>query len=110
MKISKELLKGSTSIMVLKVIGEKDMYGYQIIQEIASRSKDVFKLNEGTLYPILHTMEKEGLLECYRGESETGRERKYYKITVAGKAVLATRLEEWKAFTLAVDGVLQEDF
>ena len=109
MKISKELLKGSTSIMVLKVIAEKDMYGYQIIQEIASRSENVFKLNEGTLYPILHAMEKEGLLESYRGESESGRERKYYKVTVAGKAVLATRLEEWKAFTSAVQGVLQED-
>lgn len=109
MKISKELLKGSTSIMVLKVIAEKDMYGYQIIQEIASRSENVFKLNEGTLYPILHAMEKEGMLESYRGESESGRERKYYKVTVAGKAVLATRLEEWKAFTSAVQGVLQED-
>ena len=109
MKISKELLKGSTSIMVLKVISEKDMYGYQIIQEIAVRSEDMFKLNEGTLYPILHTMEKEGLLECYRKDSETGRERKYYRITVVGQTMLATRIDEWKAFTKAVDGVLAED-
>jgi PadR family transcriptional regulator PadR len=109
MKISKELLKGSTSIMVLKVISEKDMYGYRIIQEIATRSGDVFKMNEGTLYPILHTMEKEGWLESYRGETDNGRERKYYRITVAGRAVLATRIEEWNAFTLAVDRVLQED-
>ena len=109
MKVSKELLKGSTSTMVLKVISEKDMYGYQIIQVIASRSDNTFNLNEGTLYPILHTMEKEGLLESYRGESDNGRERKYYRITATGKAALLIRLEEWKAFTAAVQEVLQED-
>lgn len=109
MKVSKELLKGSTATMVLKVISEKDMYGYQIIQVIATRSDNTFNLNEGTLYPILHTMEKEGLLESYRSESDTGRERKYYRITATGRAALLTRLEEWKAFTSAVHGVLQED-
>ncbi len=109
MKISKELLKGSTSIMVLKVIAQGDCYGYQIIQEIARRSGEVFRLNEGTLYPILHTMEKEGLLECYRGVSETGRERKYYAITAQGKLHLASRMDEWKTYTAAVDGVLAGD-
>ena len=108
MKISKELLKGTTATMVLKVISEKDMYGYQIIQEIASRSNDVFKLNEGTLYPILHTMQKEGMLECYKKDSEFGRERKYYRITSVGRAVLLTKMEEWTAFSAAVNGVLQE--
>ena len=106
MKISKELLKGSTSLMVLRVIAEQDRYGYQIIQEIARRSSEVFRLNEGTLYPILHTMEKEGYLECYRKESETGRERKYYSITAQGKLHLTARMEEWKAYSEAVDGVL----
>ena len=109
MKVSKELLKGTTSTMVLKVISEKDMYGYQIIQEIASRSNDMFKLNEGTLYPILHTMLKEGMLECYKKDSELGRERKYYRITTVGKAILVTKMEEWTAFFSAVNGVLQED-
>ena len=109
MKISKELLKGTTATMVLKVISEKDMYGYQIIQEIASRSDELFRLNEGTLYPILHTMQKEGMLECYKKDSELGRERKYYRITVVGKAVLATKMEEWTAFFSAVNGVLQEE-
>ena len=109
MKISKELLKGTTSTLVLKVISEKDMYGYQMIQEIASRSQDVFKLNEGTLYPILHTLEKEGLLEPYKKESDIGRVRKYYRITLIGKAALTTRLDEWKAYTEAVGGVLPED-
>ena len=58
MKISKELLKGSTAIMILKTIAEEDSYGYQIVQRIATKSENLFKLNEGTLYPLLHTMEK----------------------------------------------------
>ena len=62
MKISKELLKGSTAILILKVIAEEDSYGYRIVQTLAERSGDLFKLNEGTLYPILHTLEKEGII------------------------------------------------
>ncbi len=107
MKISKELLKGTTALLVLRVISEEDMYGYRIIQEITARSFDTFHLNEGTLYPILHTLEKEGWLTSYRGQSETGRERKYYRITAAGRIHLGTRVEEWEAFTAAVNGVLR---
>ncbi len=106
MKISKELLKGTTALLVLQVISREDMYGYRITQEVAARSFDTFHLGEGTLYPILHTLEKEGWVESYRGKSETGRERKYYRITPAGKLHLAGRVEEWEAFTAAVNGVL----
>ncbi len=107
MKISKELLKGTTALLVLQVISEEDMYGYRITQEVAKRSFDTFHLNEGTLYPILHTLEKEGWLTSYRGQSESGRERKYYRITPAGRLHLASRVEEWSAFVGAVNGVLE---
>ena len=106
MKINKELLKGSTGIMVLGLLGEEDMYGYRIIREIAARSNDTFKLNEGTLYPILHMLEKEGHLTSYDGQSETGRSRRYYRITAQGRLHLAARIEEWKVFSNAVALVL----
>lgn len=109
MKISKELLKGSTAIMILKTISEEDSYGYQIVQRIASKSENVFTLNEGTLYPLLHTMEKEGWIESYRKPGESGRDRKYYRITPMGKLKLATQIEEWEVFTNAVNGVLKEE-
>ena len=80
MKISKELAKGSTGLLVLSVISKTDMYGYQIIKTLEVMSENVFSLNEGTLYPILHSLEKEGSLESYWCEAE-GRKRKYYKIT-----------------------------
>jgi DNA-binding PadR family transcriptional regulator len=108
MKISKELLKGSTATMILKVISEGDSYGYEITQKIAARSKEVFKLNEGTLYPILHTMVKEKWITSYEKESATGRMRKYYTITPLGTARLALLLEEWHLFTASVEGVLSE--
>ena len=106
MKISKELLKGSTAIMILKVISEGETYGYELVQRLYHKSQGTFKLNEGTLYPILHTMEKEGYIESFRRESDSGRERKYYRITAAGSIQLAAQMEEWSAFTKAVDGVL----
>ena len=109
MKISKELLKGTTALLVLRVLSEEEMYGYRIIREISNRSSDTFNLNEGTLYPILHTMEKEGLLESYRKASEIGRDRKYYRITLAGRTQLAARTAEWQTFTQAVDGVLRKE-
>ena len=83
MKISKELLKGSTPIMVMSVLKGKDMYGYIIIKELQKRSEDVFVLKEGTLYPILHALEKEGYLESYWEEFDN-RKRKYYHLTRKG--------------------------
>ena len=106
MKISKELLKGSTAIMILKIISEGDSYGYQIVGELTKRSGNVFKLNEGTLYPILHTHEKEGYVKSYRKATEGGRERRYYKITLDGRAQLDARTEEWRIFSDSVNKVL----
>ena len=99
MKISKELLKGSTATMILKIISEGDTYGYEIAAALETRSDGVFTLKEGTMYPILHMLEKEGYVEAYRKLAETGRERRYYRITAAGRAYLALRLEEWQLFS-----------
>ncbi len=105
MKISKELAKGSTALLVLSVISKRDMYGYQIIKCIEMASEEVFTLNEGTLYPILHSLEAEKCLEAYWCEAE-GRKRKYYKITAKGLEELAGREQEWKTFSTAVGKVL----
>ena len=66
MSVNKELVKGSTSMLVLGVLEEKEMYGYQIIKELEQRSETVFSLKEGTLYPILHVLEQDGFQK--RGE------------------------------------------
>lgn len=105
MKISKELLKGSTSLLVLSAINSGDMYGYEIVKQIRLASDDVFHLNEGTLYPILHAMEKERQVESYWQEVD-GRKRKYYRITKKGKKLLQEKSEEWKVYSNSVEKVM----
>ena len=79
MKINKELLKGSTEMLVLSTIAKEDMYGYKIVKDIEVLSSGAFVLNEGSLYPILHKFENDGLVESYWEEYEN-RKRKYYHI------------------------------
>jgi DNA-binding PadR family transcriptional regulator len=105
MKISKELIKGSTSMLVLSVLKDNDLYGYKIIKEIESLSEDVFVLKEGTLYPILHALEEENYLESY-WEENGGRKRKIYHITKKGLKYLKSKEQEWQTFTVSVNKVL----
>ncbi len=107
MNIKKELTKGSSALLVLSVIENEDMYGYRIIKEIQNRSEDVFSFKEGTLYPILHSFEKEGYVSAYWTASEHGRKRKYYHITDKGKKVLAKSKEEWEVYSSAVKKVIK---
>lgn len=113
MKINKELLKGSTAVMILSMLSRKDMYGYQIMQELKMMSDNTFDLKEGTLYPLLHTLENNNAIECYWFDTEEGRRRKYYKITDTGKEMLSEKRQEWSVYVQAVNsvigGVLNED-
>ena len=97
MSVNKELVKGSTSMLVLGVLEEKEMYGYQIIKELEQRSETVFSLKEGTLYPILHVLEQDGFLEAYWEDT----------ITKKGRKELDRQTEEWKEYAGAVGKVLQ---
>lgn len=107
MSVNKELLKGSTVILLLTVLNEREMYGYELIKEIEKKSDQVFVMKEGTLYPILHTLESEGLLNSYWSQQD-GRKRKYYQITDEGKRKLQEKTKEWIRFRTAVDTVIGE--
>ena len=104
MKIDKSLMTGSTTMLILSLLAGEEMYGYQMITELARRSDDTFELKEGTLYPILHTLEADGLVTVR--EAETGRVRKYYRITRKGQKALKEKKEEWSWFTEKVNAVL----
>ena len=86
-----------TQLLVLSLLAGEDMYGYQMIVELARRSDRTFEMKEGTLYPVLHGLEREGLVEAYQQEAPTGRMRKYYK----------TEAEAWKTYSGAVNAVLR---
>lgn len=108
MKINKELLKGSTTVLILSILNRKDMYGYEMIKEIDLRSKGIFSFKEGTLYPILHNLEGANYIESYWDDSTGSRKRKYYKITTSGKKLLLEKESEWKLFSETVNNVLWE--
>lgn len=105
MKISKELARGSTTMLILNLLQNKNMYGYQIIKELSEKSENVFELKEGTLYPILHGLESKNLITSYWDET-TAKKRKYYTITEAGKKQLKNQKEEWLAFSTGVNRVI----
>lgn len=107
MKVDKELIKGSTSLLILSLLNRKEMYGYEMIKEIDVTSNGIFSFKEGTLYPILHTLESDGFIESFWREGETKRKRKYYSITKAGKKYLQTKEEEWNLFENTVNRVLR---
>ena len=86
-----ELIKSSIDSLLLCLIGQQPMYGYQIIKELEDKSQGYFKFKEGTLYPALHRLEKTGLLTGKWEATSGGRQRRYYHITVKGSGILAER-------------------
>lgn len=107
MAFDKSLLAGSSTMLILKLLDGQDMYGYQMIEELARRSNHTFELKTGTLYPLLHGLEEKELITAYEKEENTQRPRRYYHLTRKGKKLLAEKQEEWDAYTRAVALVMQ---
>lgn len=105
MAVEKTLVSGSMQMLILKLLSEKDMYGYEMIDTLRQKSENVFELKAGTLYPLLHGLEEKELVVVYE-EEMGGKTRKYYSLTKKGKGVLAKKTEEWKEYTRAVEHVL----
>ncbi|MEM7332491.1 MAG: PadR family transcriptional regulator [Chloroflexota bacterium] len=98
MSLQDQIRKGSTEILVLALLSEKPMYGYQISQELARKSDGFFELKEGLLYPTLHRMKQDGLLTSEWQKVGDARRRKYYAITPLGKEQLEYQSAEWHLF------------
>lgn len=103
---NRELVKGSTSLILLQLLDEKDMYGYEVVKEMESRTDYVLQIKEGTLYPALHKLEKQRYIESYWQEPNKGPARKYYRITEGGKEILHEKTSEWKSFVRVIDKVM----
>ena len=94
-------------MLLLKLLEETDMYGYQMIEELSQKSNDTFTLKAGTLYPLLHQLEQQGMVTSYDDSADNQRIRKYYSLTKKGRGLLADKKAEWKAFSSAVNQVLK---
>lgn len=106
MNYGRELLKGSTESLLLCMISNQSMYGYQIIKDLEKRSKGYFQFKEGTLYPALHRLEKSGMLKGAWEKLPNGQVRKYYQLTEKGRKALDERLETWRDFSFAVNLIM----
>lgn len=105
----RELVKGSTSLIVLQMLMEKDRYGYELVKEMEKASGNVLEVKEGTLYPALHKLEQKGYVEAYWKEQPKGPARKYYCITPDGKQILDSKTKEWGKFVSMMNGILGRD-
>ena len=105
MAVDKSLLTGSSTMLVLKLLSEKDMYGYEMIDTLRKRSQNVFEFKAGTLYPLLHGLEEKGVLKVYEQEY-LGKTRKYYSITKEGRKLLKEKKEEWEVYSGAIANVM----
>jgi len=99
--------KGTLPTLILEALEREPSHGYRIAQGIKERSKGVLDYKEGTLYPALHKLETDGLVESYEG-IEKGRPRRYYRITKPGRAILAEDRAEWRRVSRAVTVILGE--
>jgi DNA-binding PadR family transcriptional regulator len=102
MDVAKDLVAASATPLVLAILAEGESYGYAIIKRVAELSGGHLQWTDGMLYPVLHRLERQGYVVA-KWASETGRKRKYYRITKEGRAELAAHRQQWKA----VDGTLR---
>lgn len=107
MEYGKELLKGSTDTLLLSLLKDQPMYGYQIIREMDSRSRGYFKFREGTLYPALHRLEAARLVRGSWRRLPSGKERRYYELTERGQGLLEQKVVEWQGFSSAVRLIME---
>jgi len=102
MNVSKDLVGASVTPVILSVLAQEESYGYDILLKIRVLSDAKIEWTPGMLYPVLHRLERQGLVESAWRVAEGGRKRKYYRIKTSGRAALRRQREEWRA----VDGVL----
>ena len=95
---SKELVGASTGVLILGVLRRGSSYGYDIVRQVNEVAGGKFTWQEGTVYPVLHKLEREGLIRSRWKESDSGRRRKYYAITQAGQSALEDGTRQWEVF------------
>ena len=102
-----EVIKDSIASLLLSLIVQQPVYGYQIIKELEKRSDGYFKFKEGTLYPVLHRLEMDGFISGKWQVLSSGRRRKYYYITAKGRQALEEKRSQWQDFLAAMNMVIR---
>jgi DNA-binding PadR family transcriptional regulator len=104
-RIRSKITRGSGELAILSLLAEQPLYGFEISRQIAERTAGALKFTLASLYPLLYEMEKRGWVEAYWQTNEAGRDRRYYRLTTAGRRQLAPLREEWRSFFQALDAL-----
>lgn len=110
MEFGKDLVAASATPLVLAILAQGDSYGYAIIKRVTELSGGHLQWTDGMLYPVLHRLERHGLVAARWGKSESGRKRKYYRITKEGRAHLAFQQEQWRLVDSTLRGIWKKVF
>ena len=102
-----DALRGSLDLLVLKTLSLEPMHGWGISQRVQQISEGVLEVNQGSLYPALQRLEKNGLITSDWGTTENNRRARYYELTGAGRRALGEELESWRRFAAGLEAVLQ---
>jgi PadR family transcriptional regulator PadR len=105
MELAKDLVAASATPLVLAILAEGDTYGYAILKRVADLSGGQLQWTDGMLYPVLHRLERQGLVAARWGTAENGRKRKYYRITRDGRAQLVAQRQQWQVVDDTLRGI-----
>lgn len=104
--MDRELKRGTIEMVILTLLAEREMYGYELVSELEERSAGRLEVKDGTLYPVLYRLEEAGRVETRWETPDRGVPRKYYRLTAEGRAALERLVADWEAFAAGVDAVL----
>jgi PadR family transcriptional regulator PadR len=107
--ISGDVIRGHVDTIILRLITERDMYGYELANEIKTRTGNRFDIREATLYAVVQRLEERGLITSYTGEKSHGGQRRYYRITALGKAYYGESIAEWRELRGVMEAIVGED-
>ena len=102
MKIEREMMRGAGPVAVMHLLMEREMYGYELIEALTTRSRGIFEFGQSTLYPMLYNLEAKGLVASRERAGSNGRQRRYYRLTSKGKRKLSADRQQWAALVDAM--------
>ncbi|MEO8452992.1 MAG: PadR family transcriptional regulator [Gemmatimonadota bacterium] len=105
MRIERELLRGAGPVTVLRLLSRREMYGYELVETLDQRTDGVLAMGHSTLYPLLYSLERKGLVRSTNRTAPSGRHRKYYAVTAKGTAYLKAHQSEWRRLVSALTGL-----
>lgn len=105
MRIERELMRGAGPVAVLKLLEQREMYGYELVDALTKRTDGVLALGQATLYPMLYNLEAKGWLAASERTAPSGRQRKYYRLTDEGRAQLVQQTEQWEGLARAMQSL-----